>query len=177
MRFWYPQEYKVLARLGLPIMIGQVGLTFQNFADNVMVGQHSTAELAAAGFVNGLFLLAFLLTVGFSLGAVSQIGSLYTQGKDLRIVEMLKGSLVADLLQGLLMCLLLVGLYFMLPHMGQPDELIPLMQPYLVIQILSLPFAVLSGALKQFTDSINDTAVAMVLMLVATYGTSWATGC
>lgn len=166
MKYYYPQEYKALTRLGLPIMIGQVGLTFQNFADNVMVGRHSTAELAAAGFVNGLFLLAFLLTLGYSLGAVSQIGSLYSQEKHLRIVEMLKSSIAADLLQGLLMCLVLVAVYFLIPYMGQPEELIPLMQPYLIIQILSLPFMVVSGAFKQFTDSINDTAVAMTLMLV-----------
>jgi len=166
MRYFYPKEYKALTRLGLPIMIGQVGLTFQNFADNVMVGQHSTAELAAAGFVNGLFLLAFLLTLGYSLGSVSQIGSLYSQGKNLRIVEMLKGSIVVDLLQGLLMCVALVGVYFLLPYMGQPEELIPLMQPYLIIQILSLPFMALSGAFKQFTDSINDTSVAMLIMLI-----------
>lgn len=166
MKYYYPQEYKALTRLGFPIMVGQVGLTFQNFADNVMVGRHSTAELAAAGFVNGLFLLAFLLTLGYSLGSVSQIGSLYSQGKNLRIVEMLKSSIAVDLLQGLLMCLLLVGLYFLIPYMGQPEELVPLMQPYLVIQILSLPFMVVSGAFKQFTDSINDTSVSMIIMLI-----------
>lgn len=166
MKYYYPQEYKALTRLGLPIMVGQVGLTFQNFADNVMVGRHSTAELAAAGFVNGLFLLAFLLTLGYSLGSVSQIGSLYSQGKNLRIVEMLKSSIVVDLLQGLLMCVPLVGLYFLIPHMGQPEELVPLMQPYLVIQILSLPFVVVSGAFKQLTDSINDTSVSMIIMLI-----------
>lgn len=166
MKYYYPQEYKALTRLGFPIMVGQVGLTFQNFADNVMVGRHSTAELAAAGFVNGLFLLAFLLTLGYSLGSVSQIGSLYSQGKNLRIIEMLKSSIAVDLLQGLLMCLLLVGLYFLIPYMGQPEELVPLMQPYLVIQILSLPFMVVSGAFKQFTDSINDTSVSMIIMLI-----------
>lgn len=166
MRFYYPVEYKALFRLGLPITIGQVGLTFQNLADNVMVGQHSTAELAAVGFVNSMFTLALLLTIGFSLGAISQLGALYTQGKKRRIVEVLKSSIVTDLLQGALICLALVGLYFALPHLGQPEELLPLMRPYLVIQMLSLPFMVLAGAFKQFTDSVNDTEVAMATMLI-----------
>lgn len=166
MRLFYPKEYKALIKLGIPITIGQVGLTLQNLADNVMVGRHATEELAAAGFVNNLFVLAILLTTGYSTGAVSQIGSLYAQGKDRRCVEVLKSSLVVDFLQGMLICLALVGLYLMLPHMGQPEELLPLMRPYLVIQICSLPFMVAAGAFRQFTDSINDTEVAMAAMLV-----------
>ncbi len=166
MRLFYPKEYKALVKLGVPITIGQVGLTLQNLADNVMVGQHSTAELAAAGFINNMFVLALLLTMGYSLGAVSQIGSLYAQGKKDRCVEVLKSSLVTDSLQGLLVCLALVGLYFALPSMGQPEELLPMMRPYLIIQICSLPFMVLSTAFRQFTDSINDTAVSMTVMLI-----------
>lgn len=166
MKYFYPKEYKALFKLGLPITVGQVGLTFQNLADNIMVGQHSTVELAAAGFVNNMFLLALLLTIGFSLGSVSQIGSLYTQGKKSRMVEVLKSSVIADFVQGVIMCAALVVLYFALPQMGQPEELLPLMRPYLLIQLCSLPLMVLSGAFKQFTDSINDTSVSMAIMLV-----------
>lgn len=165
-KYYYPKEYKALFKLGWPITLGQIGLTFQNLADNVMVGRHSTQDLAAAGFVNNMFLLALLLTIGFSLGAVSQIGALYSQGKKRRIVEVLKSSVIANFAQGMLMVVALAGLYFVLPFMGQPEELLPLMRPYLVIQICSLPFMVLSSAFKQFTDSINDTAVAMAIMLI-----------
>lgn len=163
---YYPKEYKALLKLGIPITIGQLGLTLQNLADNIMVGRHSTEELAAAGFVNNLFILAILLTLGYSIGAVSQIGSLYTQNRKERIVEILKSSIVADLLQGIVIVFALVGLYLGLPFMGQPEELLPMMRPYLLIQIASLPFMVLSGAFRQMTDSINDTAVAMTIMLI-----------
>ena len=166
MRLYYPNEYGTLIRLGVPVLIGHAGMTLQNLADNVMVGQHSTEELAAAGFINNLFVLGILLTLGFSIGAVSQIGALYAQDNKPRMMEILKSSLVADVLQGLLVGVALVGLYFLLPYMGQPDELIPLMRPYLVIQILSLPFICVSNAFRQFTDSINDTVVAMSIMLV-----------
>lgn len=167
---FYPKEYKALLRLGIPITIGQLGLTLQNLADNIMVGRHSTEELAAAGFVNNLFILAILLTLGYSVGAVSQIGSLYAQNRKERIVEILKSSIIADVLQGVVIVLALVGLYFSLPYMGQPAELLPMMRPYLVIQILSLPFMTVSGAFRQMTDSINDTAVAMTIMLI---GNAW----
>ena len=166
MRFYYPHEYKALTRLGMPITIGQVGITLQNLADNIMVGQHSTQELAAAGFVNNLFILALLLTIGYSNGAMPIIGSLYTQRRTDRIASVLKCSLITDTLQGLFIAAILFVLYVSLPYMGQPQELLPLMRPYLVIQILSLPFMACSGAFKQFTDSINDTSVAMATMLI-----------
>lgn len=166
MKFYYPKEYKALARLGIPITIGQVGITLQNIVDNIMVGQHSTNELAAAGFVNNMFILALLLTIGYAAGAVPRIGSLYTQGKKKQIVTVLKSSIITDSLQGIIVALALVGLYVGLPYMGQPEELLPLMRPYLVIQILSLPFMVVTGSFKQFTDSINDTSVSMAIMLI-----------
>lgn len=78
------REYRALVRLGIPVLIGQVGLTLQNLADNVMVGQHSTRELAAAGFINNMFILALLLTIGYSMGAISQIGSLHAQLQPLK---------------------------------------------------------------------------------------------
>ncbi|MCF0159234.1 MAG: MATE family efflux transporter, partial [Bacteroidaceae bacterium] len=75
MRLYYPQEYRTLTKLGIPLAIGQIGLTLQNLADNIMLGQHSTQELAAAGFVNSLVVLVLLLTIGYSMGSISQIGA------------------------------------------------------------------------------------------------------
>lgn len=165
MRFYFPKEYKALLRLGIPITIGHLGMTMQNLADNVMVGRHSTEELAAAGFVNNMFILAVLLTLGYSVGAVSQIGALHAQRRPERIVEVLRSSVVTNLLQGALVIMALCLLYCSLPFMGQPEELLPLMRPYLVIQICSLPFMLVTNAFKQFTDSINDTVVAMCTVL------------
>ncbi|MCF0180524.1 MAG: MATE family efflux transporter [Bacteroidales bacterium] len=166
MRLFFPTEYKAILRLGIPITIGQIGLTLQNIADNIMVGQHSTEELAAAGLVNNLFVLAILLAVGFSIGAVSQIGALYSQNKKARIMDILKSSIIADALQGIIILFVLGGLYFALPYMNQPEELVPLMKPYLLVQILSFPFMFLTNPFKQTTDSINDTSVAMIIMLI-----------
>ncbi len=166
MRFYYPIEYRAIMRLGIPISIGQIGITLQNLADNIMVGQHSLEELAAAGFINNMFMLGLLLSLGYSVGAVSQIGALYSRNETSKIVSVFKSSIVADLLQSLLILLALVGLYFFLPYMGQPEQLIPLMKPYLVLQIISIPFVAVAGAFRQFTDTINDTTVAMTIIII-----------
>lgn len=166
MKLFYPSEYKALLKLGVPIVIGQMGLTLQNLMDNVMVGQHSTEELAAAGFVNNLFVMAILLALGFSMGAISQIGALYSQQRKADVITVFKSSLWADGLQALILVALLMVVYFCLPYMGQPDDLVPMMKPYMLIQIASLPFMANTNAFKQFTDSINDTKIAAGVMLV-----------
>ena len=54
----YKEEYKNLIRLGLPVLVTQVGIIVVNFADTMMVGTYGTEELAAAALVNSLFIIA-----------------------------------------------------------------------------------------------------------------------
>ena len=56
----YKQNYIELLKLGVPIMIGQLGIIIVGFADNIMVGHHTSEELAAASFVNNLFNLPIM---------------------------------------------------------------------------------------------------------------------
>ena len=59
-------HYKATLRVGWPIAVGQVGTIMVGFADTLMVGHHSMQELAAASFVNTMFMLVVLFATGFS---------------------------------------------------------------------------------------------------------------
>ncbi|MCF0175700.1 MAG: MATE family efflux transporter [Bacteroidales bacterium] len=170
MKLYYPKEYKTILKLGFPITIGELGFTVQGLADNVMVGHHSTNELAAAGFVNNFFLLTLLLTIGFAAGAISRMGALFSRGESRELVSVLKSSIVACVNQGLLVTSLLAVLYFCIPLMGQPEELLPLMKPYLLIQLASMPFIFLANPFKIFYECINETSVPMYVTMA---GTIW----
>lgn len=58
-------HYKALIYLGWPIIIGQVGVIVLSFADTLMIGHHSTAELGAASFVNNMFNLGIIFCPRF----------------------------------------------------------------------------------------------------------------
>ena len=62
------QHYRTLLSIGIPIMIGQMGMIVLSFADTMMVGHHSTTELGAASFVNNIINLAIITGTGFSYG-------------------------------------------------------------------------------------------------------------
>ena len=70
-------QVKELFRLGLPIMVGQLGIIILSIADTMMVGWYGTAELAAASFVNNVFNLVIIFSTGFSYGLTPVIGSLF----------------------------------------------------------------------------------------------------
>ena len=74
----YKGHYKALFYLGLPIVIGQMGVIVLGFADTLMVGHHSTAELAAASFTNNLFTLCIIFSTGFSYGRLWWVSSTVT---------------------------------------------------------------------------------------------------
>lgn len=76
----YMQHYKSLLSVGLPIMIGQLGVIILGFADTMMVGHHSTADLGAASFVNNIMNMVIIFGTGFSYGLTPVVGALSAPG-------------------------------------------------------------------------------------------------
>ena len=160
-----PQHYKALLKLGIPIVIGQLGMIVLGFADTLMIGHHSTEDLAAASFVNNMFNLVIIFATGFSYGLTPIVGSLFGNGERKSVGRTLKNALWANGLMGLLLSVLMGILYLNIHRLGQPEELLPLMRPYYIVQLVSLIFVMLFNAFKQFADGITDTKTPMWLLI------------
>ena len=165
MRLIYKNHYKALFLLGLPIVIGQVGVIVLGFADTLMIGHHSTNELGAASFVNNMFPLAIIFSTGFSYGLTPIVGGFYGVRKFAAAGQALRCSLLANLLVGILLTGIMAILYLNVERLGQPEELLSLIKPYYLILLASLIFVLLFNGFKQFTDGITDTKTAMWILL------------
>lgn len=161
----YREHYKALFFLGLPIVIGQIGVIVLGFADTLMIGHHSTVELGAASFVNNVFNLAIIFSTGFSYGLTPVVGGLYGTHQFAPAGQALRNSLLANLMVALLLTLCMTVLYLNIENLGQPEELIPLIKPYYLVLLASLVFVMLFNGFKQFTDGITDTKTAMWILL------------
>lgn len=159
------QHYKALFKLGIPIVIGQLGMIVLGFADTLMIGHHSTEDLAAASFVNNMFNLAIIFATGFSYGLTPIVGSLFGNGEHKAVGRTLKNSLLVNVLIGILLTLIMGVLYLNIHRLGQPEELLPLMRPYYIVLLISLVFVMLFNAFKQFADGITDTQTPMWLLI------------
>ena len=161
----YSTHYKELLRLGLPIIIGQIGIIFVSFADTIMVGQHGTADLGAASFVNNMFNLAIIFATGFSYGLTPIVGRLFGGNEKKSIGNTLRNALFANGCIALLLIAAMAILYMNIGNLGQPEELLGLMRPYYLVLLMTMPFIMLFNAFKQFADGITDTKTSMWILL------------
>lgn len=164
MRF-YPYHYRSLLSLGIPIMIGQLGMIVLGFADTMMVGHHSTTELGAASFVNNIMNLVIITATGFSYGLTPIVGGLFGREELPQAGKALRSALLANLMAGAIMMAALAILYFNVGNIGQPKELLSYIRPYYLVLLASMPFVMLFNAFKQFTDSITETRTSMWILL------------
>ncbi len=161
----YSGHYGPLLSLGLPIIIGQLGIILVSFADTIMVGHYRTDDLAAASFVNNIFNLVIIFSTGFSYGLTPVIGKLFGQKDHDGIGRMLKNSLLANSLIAVLLTAVMFALYLNVDRLGQPEELLPLIRPYYTVLLVSLLPILLFNAFKQFADGITDTVTPMWILL------------
>lgn len=148
-------------------MLGQLGIVVVGLVDNIMVGHFSTSDLAAASFVNSVFNIPILFGMGFSYGLTPLVGQFFGRGDKFRVGGLLRNSLLANFMIGLFLSVAMGIMYLNVHRMGQPEELLPLIRPYFLLQLTSLVFVMMFNSFKQFADGITDTKTSMWIMLSA----------
>ena len=159
------KETSALLRLGLPIVVGQLGIIILSIADTMMVGRYGTGELAAASFVNNMFNLVIVAATGFSYGITPVVGNRFGKSDREGIGGTLKNALASNIALAAMFSAVMAILYLNLHRLGQPEELLPLMRPYFLVLLVSLVFVMAFNAFKQFSDGITDTVTPMFILL------------
>lgn len=154
-----------IAQLAYPIVIAQLGSILQGWADAIMVGQYGTAELSAAGFVNNVFNLIIYFLLGISYATTPVVGGYFSRGEYDSVTQARRSSVLVNFLVSLFTMALLWILYLNVERLGQPTELMPLIKPYFIVLLCSLPFLAVFNALKQCFDATGDTKTPMWVML------------
>lgn len=163
----YREDYSATIKIGVPIVLGQLGIVVVGLVDNIMVGHFSTSDLAAASFVNSVFNIPILFGMGFSYGLTPLVGQFFGRGDKFRVGVLLRNSLLANFMIGLFLSVVMGIMYLNVHRMGQPEELLPLVRPYFLLQLTSLVFVMMFNSFKQFADGITDTKTSMWIMLSA----------
>lgn len=159
------EHYGPLLRLGLPVIIGQVGLILVGFADNVMVSHHSLEELAAASFVNNFLNLVIIFGMGFSYGLTPLVATNKEWGRSDQVAHFLGHSFILNLLIALVIGGGLLLLEGFLGAFNLSEELRPLALPYYRIQIAGFMVVMLFNTFKQYTEGMGDTQIPMYITL------------
>ena len=162
----YGKNYKSLLRLAIPIVIGQLGAIITGLADTIMVGQHSTDELAASSFVNNVLNTFIIFGTGFSFALTPLVGENLARDKKYVVSAWLKNGIAANFILSIVLVAILTLLYFNIGYLGQPEELMPLIRPYYIVSMVSVIFIMLANSFRQFVEGITDPSVSMRILLV-----------
>ncbi|QLG47289.1 MATE family efflux transporter [Costertonia aggregata] len=163
----YTKEFRYNVKLSVPVIMGMLGHTFVQLADNIMVGQLGTAELAAVSLGNSFVFIAMSLGIGFST-AITPLVAEADGAKN-------KADGKSALKHGLILCtvlsLALFGIILLakplMYSMEQPPEVVELALPYLDLVAFSLVPLIVFQAFKQFSEGLSQTKYPMYATVIA----------
>ncbi len=163
----YTKEFSYNLKLATPVILGMLGHSFVAFADNVMVGQLGTAELAAVSLGNSFVFIAMSLGIGFSTAITPLVAEADGAGQKKDGKSALKHGLVLCTLLGLSLFGLILLSKPLIHLMKQPPEVVELALPYLDLVAFSLIPLIMFQAFKQFSEGLSQTKYPMYATIIA----------
>ncbi len=162
----YTKEFKYNWQLAAPVMLGMLGHSFVGFADNVMVGQLGTAELAAVSLGNSFMFIAMSLGIGFSTAITPLTAEADAEQNFIKGKSAFKHGLFLCTVLGVSLFLLVFFAKPLMHLMKQPAEVVDLASPYLDLVAFSLIPLIVFQAFKQFSDGLSMTRFPMYATLL-----------
>lgn len=163
----YTKEFKYNVRLSVPVILGMLGHTFVAFADNIMVGQLGTAELAAVSLGNSFVFIAMSFGIGFSTSITPLVAEADGGGNKAAAKSALKHGLLLCTVMGLSLFGIILLLKPIIHLMRQPPEVVALAMPYLDLVAFSLVPLIIFQAFKQFSEGLSQTKYPMYATIIA----------
>lgn len=165
----YIDNYKINLKLAYPIMLGQAGHMVAGIADSIMCGQLGSKQLAAVSLANSVFILFFIIGIGFAIGITPLVGTAFGEKNFKRCGEIYKNGVPANILMGLLLTATTFGATFLFDHLGQDPEVVRLAIPYYNIVLFSiLPYMLFLNG-KQFLEGLSITFPTMMISLICNF--------
>lgn len=161
--FWhkYKEEYRKLINIGSPIMVTQLSVILLAFSDTIMVGHYNVDSLAAAAFVNSLYLIPNVMLMGLAAGLTPLVGALFSRDEPHEAGRVTRAAFQVNLITSLIFTAVMGGIYFFLGNFGQEEHLLPLIQDYfLVLLMVPVPMA-LYYVLMQMSNGMEYTSLPM----------------
>jgi len=163
----YLKNYKATFFLAYPVVLSQLGHIMVGVVDTAMVGQIGTVEQAAVALSNSLYTLVLVFGLGVSYGVTPLVAAADSSDNIKEKADLLKHGIIINTILGILLFVLLYFISPVLNSCDQKQEVVDLAIPFLNVMMLGMiPLCMFSG-LKQWTEGLSYTKVAMFISLGA----------
>ncbi|HQQ63348.1 MAG TPA: MATE family efflux transporter [Pseudomonadales bacterium] len=161
-------EWKILIRLGLPILVAQLAQMANGVIDTIMAGHYGARDLAAVAIGNSFWMPVFLFFLG-ALGALQPTISGHRGARDMaRIIPVTWQGLYIAAVFCVLMVAALSHVQTILVWMHLDADTAQITQRYLAAFAWGVPAMLLLVTLRGLTDGMGHTRIVMLFSLLGT---------
>ncbi|HDH16581.1 MAG TPA: MATE family efflux transporter, partial [Gammaproteobacteria bacterium] len=160
------REYSQLAKLSVPITIGQIALIATGFVDTVMAGRISPLALGAIAVGANLWIPVYLFSVGLMMAVSSMVSHYFGARQTAAIRDLIKQSLVVSGVLGLLGFFSVRLLSGVMGWVGIDEGIVPVATGYLYAVSWGIPAVSAYLALRFVSEGIGYTRPMMVIQLI-----------
>lgn len=148
-------EAESLVTLAVPIVAGLAAATGVTLIDTAMIGPLGTAPLAATSLVSSVIVIFYAALYGFT-GAIGLFaGKRFGAGEVAALGPIARHGGLLAFGAGVVGALLMAGVLPLLSRLGQPPEVVAVLEPYWLWMAASLPPYTLSTAGKHLIDATD----------------------
>lgn len=169
----YGEDYKKTLRLAWPVCLSNVGYMLVGMVDAYMVGGIKTEQMgydgtqaqAAVALANSFYNALLVLGIGISYGITPLVAAADASGDNRSKTEALKNAFVINFFSNALIFLVLFLSSGLLFHLDQSEDVVKLAIPFMGVMLFGLIPLSFFFTLKQFTEGLSLTRVAMYVSL------------
>ncbi len=168
----YKEEAKTMIQLGYPIVISQLGIIAMGVADTIQVGRiegKSAVSVSASGLVNSLVFtvgIVPLITLSIIAPMISKAKAEENEGD---IQHLFQAGMRVSWILGTITVILCLIMGFFFENLGQEAEVTKIAFTYNILMSVSMIPLLLFVALRQLSDGLGKTKMAMVITISAVF--------
>src|SRR5579872_6429616 len=164
----YKPYYGESLLLAYPVVVSQIGHTFVQTADSIIIGHFAgTISLAAVSLVNSIFVIGLVLGLGISYGITPLIAQHNGRNEHSECGRLLSNSLLINSIAGIFLFVFIsFGSMLFIDHIGQSAEVVRQAKPYLFLMGISLIPLLVFNTFKQFAEGLGFTMQAMLISVL-----------
>jgi multidrug resistance protein, MATE family len=159
------EHFNITFHLAYPVMLSQLGQVSVGVADSMMVGRLGALPLAAASLGNSIFFVLMMFGIGISMGITPLVSVAEGKGKVKRISRLFTHGLWINLATSILLTVIVLGLSQGLYFLNQPEDVVALAIPYMLIITASLIPMMVFQTFKQMAEGLSQTKQAMYITI------------
>lgn len=160
-------EITATIRLGLPVVVGEIGWMAMGVADTILVSHLGPQAIGAAGIGSSVYFTFAVFGMGLFLGLDTLISQSHGAGKHEQSRQWLRtGLLLAILLTPALTALFALILQS-INRWGLSSEVLPLARPYMAVILWSTGPLLVYAAFRRYLQSIGRVRPVMIVLLSA----------